>query len=153
CQNGACVSAGCLPGFQDCDANPMNGCEASLNNDNNNCGGCGKRCMLANAMPICLVGMCSISSCNNGYKNCDGNIANGCETNVASDLNNCGGCGKVCMGMGQNAVAACVNGACSLSCNPGYGNCDGNLGNGCELDVRADPKNCGGCGIACPMNM
>jgi hypothetical protein len=31
----------------------------------------------------------------------------------------------------------------------GYGDCDGNLNNGCESDTSKDMANCGGCGMLC----
>jgi hypothetical protein len=34
-------------------------------------------------------------------------------------------------------------------CPSGLGDCDGDPDNGCELDVSADIRNCGGCGIRC----
>jgi hypothetical protein len=48
--------------------------------------------------------------CGAGTANCDGSAANGCETTLASDAQNCGACGHVC-GMGQHCSAsACVAG-------------------------------------------
>jgi hypothetical protein len=41
CVNNVCQFNGCSPNFADCDGDPMNGCEAFLNGDVNNCGGCG----------------------------------------------------------------------------------------------------------------
>jgi hypothetical protein len=36
-----------------------------------------------------------------------------------------------------------------LACPPGRGDCDGDPGNGCEVDLSADPLNCRACGNAC----
>lgn len=41
-------------------------------------------------------------------------------------------------------------GACGLSCNAGYANCNGASGDGCEVNTSNDAANCGGCGNACP---
>lgn len=38
---------------------------------------------------------------------------------------------------------------CQLNCNAGFGNCDGNAANGCEVDVRTNLMHCGACGRAC----
>ena len=48
-----------------------------------------------------------------------------------------------------SATGACQAGACSLvSCNAGYADCDGSLGDGCETSTRTT-QNCGGCGVVC----
>jgi hypothetical protein len=45
--------------------------------------------------------------CNAGLTDCDGNTANGCETNLSSSAANCGACGQAC---GTGSI--CVQGAC-----------------------------------------
>lgn len=45
-------------------------------------------------------------ACAAGFADCDGNGANGCETNIDSDPLHCGGCGVAC-GVGTCAGAAC----------------------------------------------
>ena len=40
-----------------------------------------------------------------------------------------------------------MDGACG--CDEGYGNCDGDWSNGCEVDLNTDPNNCGACSNAC----
>ena len=50
---------------------------------------------------------------------------------------------------GANGVPSCRAGACHLSCNPGFGDCDGNPANGCETPTSSDAKNCGACGNTC----
>ena len=53
-----------------------------------------------------------------------------------------------------NAKASCINQQCIIdSCNPGWGNCDNSVPNGCELALGADPKNCGACGNACAQGL
>lgn len=44
-------------------------------------------------------------------------------------------------------AAYCTLGRCS--CDNGFGNCDGDWSNGCEVETRADENNCGACGTAC----
>jgi hypothetical protein len=40
---------------------------------------------------------------------------------------------------------------CELAhCYPGFDDCDGDRGNGCETDLRIDPRHCGQCGSRCP---
>ena len=153
CMGGACVVGACNPGFGNCDKMDANGCEADLSSTLANCGACGNACpMRANVQMSCAAGKCIDGGCAPGFADCDNNMGNGCEAKLGSDLSNCGVCGKVCMGMGQNAVAGCVMGACSLVCSAGFGDCDNNAGNGCEKDLRGDVNNCGACGKVCPNN-
>jgi hypothetical protein len=52
-----------------------------------------------------------------------------------------------------NASSKCVNNVCVLDkCLAGYGNCDGNDVNGCEVSLMSDKNNCSQCGMVCPMN-
>jgi hypothetical protein len=68
---------------------PVNGCATAAAPD-------GTACSLPNATGTCSKGVCGGDVCQSGFGNCDGNSANGCEDNVTSDPNNCGGCGNVC---------------------------------------------------------
>ncbi|HET6583729.1 MAG TPA: hypothetical protein VFG69_09780 [Nannocystaceae bacterium] len=59
-------------------------------------------------------------------------------TDTATDPNNCGACGVSCVI--PEAGAACSDGTCTLSaCDLGFADCDGDLGNGCELPIDCDP--------------
>jgi hypothetical protein len=112
CTNGSCGIGTCTAGFANCDNNATNGCETNTNTNINNCGGCGIACNVANGVPACTNGSCGVSACNAGFANCDGNPANGCEININSDPNNCGGCGTFCAS-GQ----VCTSGQCvATSC-------------------------------------
>ena len=79
------------------------------------------------------------SDCPSGKSCCD---PGGFCVDLQTDPDNCGECGKAC---GANAY--CSGGTCH--CNEGYGNCDGDWSNGCEVNLNTDPNNCGGCGNAC----
>jgi hypothetical protein len=48
-----------------------------------------------------------------------------------------------------NAAPACTGGICGYTCNPGWGDCDGNPANGCESDLHTAARNCGACGTVC----
>lgn len=114
-----------------------------------NCGTCGTMCPArSNATATCAAGACGIA-CTTGFANCDSNATNGCETDVRANVNNCGTCGTVCPAR-PNAAAACTAGVCGLTCATGFGNCDGNVTNGCETDTRTSALHCGTCGTACP---
>ncbi len=141
----SCVRGGCTTVCPD----TMCGAQCvDVNTNVQNCGMCGRVCVVANSTPRCVGGTCGFSVCSPGFGNCDMNAANGCEANVQSDVTNCGTCGNRCTFL--NAAATCANGACGLgACNPGFGNCDGNNLNGCETNLSNDAANCGRCSNRC----
>lgn len=123
-------------------------CEVDGLTDVNNCGGCGVVCKYANAAASCSAGACQMGACNSGFKDCNGNLADGCEANLASDLDNCGSCGVACSY--ANAVGQCTSEGCRMkSCNPGYADCNGSAADGCEVDLQTNRDNCGACGSVC----
>jgi hypothetical protein len=65
-----------------------------------------------------------------------------CQYNVKSGAQVCGT--TCCLPIG----GACNAGTCTLSCNNGLGDCDGNRTNGCETPTTTT-SNCGGCGNVC----
>ena len=148
CTAGSCQVVTCTAPFDDCDGNPANGCETNTLTSVGNCGTCGMACSFPNAVAACNNGTCAVGACNAGFDDCDGNMANGCETPTSDNPVNCGGCGDVCPGA-PNAAPACVNSVCGLACNAGFENCDGAAGNGCEVNIATSVTNCGGCGRAC----
>jgi hypothetical protein len=93
------------------------------------------------------LNVCYTVSCLAGTADCNGNGADGCETNLTTSAASCGACGNACSV--PNAAPACVNSVCQVgSCNLGFGNCDGLQANGCET-LLTTSANCGGCGVAC----
>ncbi len=150
CANSTCGLASCQAGFSDCDNNAKNGCEINIASDLNNCGGCGSLCKRANAVPLCTGGNCQIGQCNAGFKDCDNDVSDGCEVNVAGDVNNCGACGTRCNV--ANGTPACVAAACKVSaCSAGFGDCDLAYGNGCEVNTNTSLAHCGGCNKPCAL--
>src|SRR5262249_49793427 len=99
CAMGKCTAGSCNPGFADCNANPADGCEVSTDSDSGNCGRCGRSCAAPNATTGCVAGACVIAACMPGYRNCNGDPVDGCETDVANDVKNCGACGSNCMAL------------------------------------------------------
>jgi hypothetical protein len=91
--------------------------------DPSNCGSCGAACNLAFAVPGCVLGACTVSSCLPGHSDQDGLASNGCETSCpGSD----GGL-EVCDGLDND--------------------CNGEIDEG--FFVNTDPKSCGLCGTVC----
>ncbi len=139
-----CVGSGCVA----CDA-PTSLCGAEcvdLATNRNHCGACGRVCAVATggtsaaATTACVAGRCIVTACtlaSEGYTDCDGDAANGCETNLNTRAN-CGACGRACSG--------------DLSCTTGrVCTCSNLATNMCgDRCVRpSDPSHCGRCGNAC----
>jgi hypothetical protein len=106
-------------------------------------------CSLREAAARCTKdGLCGISICNQGFDDCNENDSDGCEVHTDLDEANCGQCGRVCAR--SNALANCIKGSCLLVvCSPGFGNCDDNQTNGCEVNLKTSLEHCGECGTLC----
>jgi hypothetical protein len=194
CTTGACGIVACEVGYGDCNGDPSDGCEVNLTSTVSACGTCNTSCRPANGTGVCAAGRCGVATCDVGFGNCDGNVANGCETpldtnshcgacgtacttgsfcsdgtcvaacssptsycagtqtcnDLSTDTLNCGACGRTCA-VPANASSTCASSACGFSCNGSYANCDNNAGNGCEVDLGASVANCGTCGAACSL--
>ncbi|MFO0645981.1 MAG: hypothetical protein U0326_07065 [Polyangiales bacterium] len=143
CAAGACTILTCDPGYADCDGMASNGCEVNTDTSGSNCGVCGRSC----GMGMCTRGVCT-STCSGGRGDCDGNATNGCEADLNTETLNCGVCRNSCVA-GPQSTARCTSGACSIACNTGFSDCNANPADGCEIDTRVSPTNCGRCGNAC----
>ncbi len=149
CLAGRCVTS-CVMGFQDCDGDPANGCEADLRTSPAHCGACGRACAPRNGVGACATGRCTITRCDPGFADCDGNPDTGCETDTRASPAHCGMCGNLCTTSGGTPV--CRAGVCGIgACAPGRGDCDGTEANGCETDTQSSPTHCGACGRACSL--
>ncbi len=78
CGASMCIMT-CNAGFNDCNANRMDGCEVDTQTSAAHCGRCGNACNFANGTGSCAMGGCRLTACNAGFDNCDGIDANGCE--------------------------------------------------------------------------
>jgi hypothetical protein len=105
---------------------PCGGRCVSLQDDNGNCGACGRVCAPGSS---CSAGSCA---CPGGQQLCGQRC-----TDVTRDNLNCGVCGRTCGG-GQS----CVGGACA--CNGGLTSCGGAC-----VDLASNAANCGACGKPC----
>jgi hypothetical protein len=76
CVAGSCAITKCATGFDDCNKQANDGCEADLNFDKNNCGKCGTVC--SGGTPVCGSGKCIATTCGNNVidsgEKCDGTL-------------------------------------------------------------------------------
>ena len=144
---GATCSFRCDVDRFNCDGLMANGCE-SRRRELDHCGACGTRCGFPRAVASCVTGTCELVGCESGRGDCDLVSANGCETNLQSDVLNCGTCDRACPYRESNSTATCTEGTCGLVCDDGRRDCDGDPTNGCEVSLSAN-SDCGACGNAC----
>ncbi|MFO0659140.1 MAG: VWA domain-containing protein [Polyangiaceae bacterium] len=146
CIDGVC-GFDCDAGYADCRSDDP-GCETYTNQDSINCGSCGTTCAGdVNAYPDCNSGHCGIQ-CLPGFTDCYAGIP-GCETHTSQDVLHCGTCDLICP-PGDGGDSICFNGQCAFACQPGLGDCNFLLSDGCETNIENDSTNCGYCGNVCP---
>ena len=150
CQAGSCTVVECAAGYSDCDNTATNGCEVATGSDPVNCGACGNVCNLtAVAEHGCQQGSCTIVACEVDAADCNGMAGDGCEILPDQDPLNCGACGNIC-DLTNVAEPGCQAGSCTVvTCASGFADCDATAANGCEVEIAADPANCGFCGQVC----
>lgn len=149
----------CQAGTQTClpDGSAFGPCEGEVTPGTETCNGVDENCNgtaddgavcppLTNASQICSNGECVFGACNAGFGNCDGDVTNGCETDLLTDTRNCGACDEVCLG-GPNAIPTCSGGTCGFVCVTGYSNCTGSVADGCTCQT---PAVCGAAGCCTP---
>jgi hypothetical protein len=148
CVNGQCQGT-CAAGWADCYAGlQYDGCETDLNNDVNNCGGCGNTCPTsANGAATCVGGTCGIQ-CVSGFTLCGGACVD-----EQTDLNNCGACGHVCPSTQYCSVGSCVDRVgVGSACASNDACLNSTCCSGICLDLNTDLNNCGACGAVCSNN-
>ncbi len=114
CALGGCSCGGgaiCAEGQTCCD-----GTCVDLRIDAGNCGRCGNRCVLAQAISLCDMASCAVDVCDSNFDDCDGAAPNGCEAALNRDVT-CGLCTRRCS----------LNGSCTpegtgfnCTCDTGY---------------------------------
>ena len=97
--------------------------------DPDNCGACGITCLADNASTTCEVGACALDVCDEGWGDCDGDEATGCEAEVACEpgsacATECGSVGATWCG--DPCAPTCLT--LDETCNGLDDDCDG----GCD---------------------
>jgi hypothetical protein len=152
CSGGVCSAASCAAFRADCDGDSVS-CETDLRSLSD-CVSCNVPCgdpsgRLANGTASCASGSCGIGGCDSGFDDCDASPGNGCETRL-NTLVDCAGCDVPCNR--ANGAESCASGSCqTVSCDPGFDDCDGNDSTGCEAQLGSN-AHCGGCNQACGAN-
>ena len=83
-------------GYADCDGAAPTVARPTSTNDPENCGACGHVCPTGpGQVGTCTQGTCGVT-CAPGHADCNGDPADGCEVDTATDPGNCGACGTTC---------------------------------------------------------
>ncbi|HEX6764784.1 MAG TPA: hypothetical protein VF103_04885, partial [Polyangiaceae bacterium] len=140
-----CTMGACDAGFADCGAGA--GCETQLGTASN-CAACGNACTNVHGGNAC-TGMpgsfdCS-PTCDAGWKSCNGNPDDGCETDVAT-VTNCVNCGQACTFAHASATCPLATGCTMGACDAGFADCTAAAG--CETTLGTT-ANCSACGNTC----
>lgn len=151
CAGSTCGALKCANGFADCNNDVGNegcasdGCETKLATDPKNCGACGVVCGPAQECRDDGNGPQCLDTCEAaGLTKC----SSGCR-DLLADRFNCGGCGISCPNPRANQTTQCRKGVCETECLSGFADCNGDANDGCEVDLRVHPANCGACGNTC----
>ncbi|MBX3209041.1 MAG: hypothetical protein KF764_28670 [Labilithrix sp.] len=157
CMASECGHFKCDARWADCDGDQENGCETSTVT-NQNCGACGRACAAGQQCVLDSSGSAFCACEDDGFTFCQqglqGSIPTGECVDVKSHIRHCGGCFVGCTAnSARNERAACDYGKCSVVCVDGSADCNGAESDGCEVDTRSDPYNCGGCGIRCDLSI
>jgi len=147
-----CVLGVCGAGRDDCNDDASDGCEIDLRADAEHCGTCSAACAFGpSSFAECSDATCALR-CIGSNANCNGIASDGCERNLATDVDACGMCTTVCPAR-ANATRTCATSACSFTCLAGFGDCDGNIANGCETNLARSTASCGACGTTCDASL
>jgi hypothetical protein len=80
-----------------------------------NCGSCGHRCTGQHVSWTCAASACVTNGCESGWGDCNGSLADGCETDLTSDTANCGVCGHACTSNICDDSHVCAPNVCNNS--------------------------------------
>lgn len=120
----ACAAGSADPACQDADGD---GVVAARDCDDNNadihpgaverCDGVDNNCdgqvdenasvIVFHGLGVCQSGQVVVQQCQQGFSDCDGQAANGCETDIENDPEHCGSCSNAC-----TPTELCIAGGC-----------------------------------------
>jgi hypothetical protein len=151
CESGSCAIAECASSaYGDCNDEDDDGCETDLGLDAT-CGSCSNDCAEVVGKPFCSGGQCGSIECTAPQADCNGDGAT-CETNLDSDASHCGACGNACefdaMLTPHASLNGCVARTCTITCDAGYGDCNGSYEDGCEVQLDS-LSHCDACNKTC----
>jgi hypothetical protein len=169
-----CLNGVCTVVDNPCNDGILNGQETDVDCGGPICPRCsdGKRCLSGSDCQsgFCVQNICApAAGCNDGIKDgqesdvdCGGPVCRPCGIGMACvtdyDCDCLSGCAlghcAVLNRLGcslPNVVFDCPAGGghCIITCTAGWGDCDANPVNGCEVDLQTDMNNCGACGFRC----
>ncbi len=155
CVNGSCT---CIRGYQDCDNDITNGCEAmlcpgscsptqskctqdgeciDLLTSPDNCGKCGNAC---HENESCVLGSCTTQSSEEACETSQTRCYDKCYA-LQNDAEHCGNCLTSC-----NENEKCIAGKCEIECGS-LEKCDGAC-----VDIQTSANHCGSCNTVCAAN-
>jgi hypothetical protein len=132
----------CDLGWADCNGDASDGCEVNLAQAKKKA--CGATCIDASsccadddcvsppAPAACHAGRCAVAGGMCSY-----------PLRSTSSL-----CGSTCC----NSIGGTCQSDCTIACLPATGNCNGDVGDGCEADLKTNAQHCGACERACIAN-
>ncbi|MFK7931332.1 MAG: hypothetical protein AB8H79_24325 [Myxococcota bacterium] len=115
----------------DCPLDACFGDCTDLDNDPENCGSCGRTCVIFRGAPSCVLGECALDVCDLGFADCDDDPINGCEAEVDCDATET--CATTC---GSEGTVDCTDECAPTcqapdeACNVRDDNCDGQCDEG-----------------------
>jgi len=137
CQGTQCAAGTCSQGWTNCNTSTDDGCEVQTSSDPDNCGACGDACSGYHVPTrICSNGEC-VGACGSHYEDCNNDrLTDGCETDIDTDTDHCGACGRACSTDNVTGALSCAAGVCNTtSCFGGWSN----------LNLPAAPEPDDGC--------
>jgi len=123
--------AECSPGETMCDGECVD-----TSTDPGHCGACGNSCGIDE---VCSDGTCA-ASCTDPFVDCDGACVD-----LTSDPAHCGACGNACPdGTDEHTMGACEDSVCTIVCEDGWVELDGEPGCEYACTFTGDDELCNG---------